>query len=92
MSRKLLYILLIILPFLLYGIYAWWAKRQARRAGTGGDEGVWNDAPWVRLASAGILLFIIALVMTALLGGESTEGTYVPPRVIDGEIAPGEVK
>ena len=75
MSRKLLYILPIILPFFLYGIYAWWAKRKARRVGTGADEGVWNDAPWVRLASAGTLLFIIALVVTALLGGESTEGT-----------------
>ena len=92
MSRKLLYILPIILPFFLYGLYAWRAKRQARRAGTDANEAVWNNAPWVRLASAGILLFIIALVMTALLGGESTEGTYVPPRVIDGKIAPGEVK
>lgn len=91
MSRKFLYILPLVLPFVLYGLYAWWARRQARRAGVGGAA-VWEDAPWMRLASAGILLFIAALVATALLGGDSIEGTYVAPHMVDGKIVPGEVR
>ena len=67
------------------------AVGQARRAGVGGAA-VWEDAPWMRLASAGILLFIAALVATALLGGDSIEGTYVAPHMVDGKIVPGEVR
>ena len=74
MSRKLLYIVPLVLPFVLYGLHAWWARRQARRAGVG-SAAVWEEAPWMRLASAGILLFIAALVAAALLGGDSIEGT-----------------
>ena len=92
MSRKLLYILPIVVPFLLYGLYALWAKRKARAAGADGAEGVWNDTPWTWLGSAAVLLFIITLSATALLTGDSTEGTYVPPHVVDGKIVPGEVK
>ena len=44
MSRKLLYLAPIVLPFLLYGFYAWWAKRKAQQAGGGGADKDWNDA------------------------------------------------
>ena len=70
MSRKLLYILPIVLPFLLYGLYAWWAKRKALRAGIedGGEEvqGIWHDAPWAWLGIVALLLFIATLIATAL--------------------------
>ena len=96
MSRKLLYILPIVLPFLLYGLYAWWAKRKALRAGIedGGEEvqGIWHDAPWAWLGIVALLLFIATLIATALLTGSGTDGTYVPPHVIDGKIVPGKVE
>ncbi len=91
MSRKLLYLAPIVLPFLLYGFYAWWAKRKAQQAGGGGADKDWNDAPWTWLASSAILLFIATLIATALLTGDSIEGTYTPPHVVDGKIVPGEV-
>ena len=91
MGRKILYLVPLVLPFVLYGLYAWWARRQARQSGASGAA-VWDEAPWVRLASAGIVLFIIALVVAALLGGDSVEGTYVPPHMVDGKIVPGEVR
>ena len=92
MSRKLLYILPVLLPFVLYGTCAWWAKRKARAAGGIDGDGVWNDAPWVWLATSAVSLLIAVLIATALLSGESTEGTYIPPHVVDGKIVPGEVQ
>jgi hypothetical protein len=91
-SRKLLYIIPIVLPFLLYGLYAWWARRKTRLvAGDGGVDDVWDDAPWVWLVGSAVVLFIAALIATALLTGESIEGTYTPPHVVDGKVVPGEV-
>ena len=47
--------------------------------------------PWVRLLGSGLVLAAASLVVWAMTGGGDPEGTYVPARIVDGEIVPGEV-
>jgi len=47
--------------------------------------------PWVRLLGSGLVLAAASLVVWALTVGGDPEGTYVPARIVDGEIVPGEV-
>ena len=87
MTLKLLRLALLFLaPFILYGGWIAIARRQAKAHGPG-----WNDAPLVGLTMAGLVLVIAGLVVTALMTGEEAGGTYVPARVIDGVLVPGEV-
>lgn len=44
------------------------------------------------LSALGLALVILTLVTLALTGGWDREGDYVPPRVQDGRIVPGEVR
>ncbi len=91
MLRKLLiYVVPIALPFVLYALYLWLAGRRARAAG--GSSPGWHDAPWTWLGIAAASLMIVTLLGFALLTNGDTEGTYVPPRLIDGKIAPAEVR
>jgi hypothetical protein len=38
-----------------------------------------------------LVLVIGGLIWTAVLSGEDRDGTYVPARVINGELIPGEI-
>ncbi len=89
MSRIFLhYIVPLLLPFVVYGV---WLALARRRAGPAGARD-WRDAPWTWLAIAGMGLLIMSLVGLALVSGSPPGGTYVPPQYIDGEIVPGRVE
>ena len=92
MKRILLnYLLPIVLPLVIYGIWLALARRKARQAGAT-DMPDWRSAPWTWLVIAGICLVSLSLVVLALVGDEPVEGTYVPPTYIDGEIVPGHIE
>jgi len=91
MSGAVLRLLLFLLPFLLFLLWLWIAKgtrfgresltRETERRITGAGLGL------IALAIAGFVAFGI------FSGGDAPEGRdYVPPRMMDGEIAPGEFK
>ena len=78
--------LLFLAPFILYGGWLMIARRRAKSHPPG-----WNDAPLMWLSTAGLVLVIGGLIWTAVLSGEDRDGTYVPARVINGELIPGEI-
>lgn len=88
MRRVLLnYLLPIILPFVIYGVWLAFARYKARKAGeVGGPE--WRDAPWTWLMIASASLVGVGFVVLALQGGAPPGSTYHPPEYIDGEIVP----
>jgi hypothetical protein len=76
-------ILLLSLPFLLYGAY-----RLATREGT---ESVWQGAPlfWLFAAACGLLLATMATLIS--FSGGKPGGVYHPPEIVDGVIKPGKI-
>lgn len=83
------YVLLFLLPFFLYGLWVIVARQRAH--GHENDPN-WTDWPFLFLSVAGFGLALISLFALGLTQGEEKSGTYIPPRVIDGEIRPGEVR
>ncbi len=89
MLRKLVFQLL---PFLLpFVLYAGWLALARRKAGASGSA----LAPWPRghgvwLMIAGVGLVILSFVAVALFTGTEVGGTYLPPRLEDGQILPAE--
>ena len=77
----------LVLPFLLYGLYAGWVRRRQAEAEAAG--GVWDDAPWARLIGAAAILLALSLAAFRLETTGDTKGTYVPPHVVDGKVVPG---
>ena len=90
MALKILRIALLFLaPFVAYALWLAVARRRARAHA--GDAS-WSDAPLLWLTAAGLVLVIAGFVFTALISGEEAGGTYIPPRIIDGELVPAEVR
>jgi len=92
MARILFQIVLpVLLPTLIY--FAWLAaeRRRIDRAGSG-EPPDWSDAPWLWLVAGGVLLAGFLALATAFFGGDSIEGVYVPPQVIDGKVVPGHME
>ncbi len=81
----------IVLPFVVYILWLGYERRRMERLGTGAPPR-WQDAPFIWLGAAGLALAAILLVAGVLFGGEGTQGRYVPPQLIDGEIVPGRVE
>jgi hypothetical protein len=81
-SRLIVHLLPLLLPFLLYGLYIWHVKRS----GKDGPEAT----PWFWLAAVGLVLAIISFVAGDLIfGGEV--GDYAPARFEDGRVVPGRI-
>jgi hypothetical protein len=97
-----------VLPLLLpTAIYVLWRLISAPRPADGGAnrasdeaggaaalavEDLWRDAPWPWLALAGVLLLALVLLVGVFFHGAPQQGHYVPPRMEDGRIVPGELR
>lgn len=57
-----------------------------------GQEIDWRDAPWLMLALAGVALLSAVLLIGALSHRSGPPERYVPPRLEDGRIVPGELR
>ncbi|MFN3401240.1 MAG: DUF6111 family protein [Ferrovibrio sp.] len=82
MSRLIVHLLPLLLPFLLYGLYIWHVKRS----GKDGPEAT----PWFWLAAIGMVLTILSFVVYGAFFGESL-GDYAPARFEDGKIVPSRI-
>jgi hypothetical protein len=84
MSRIMLfYILPFLLPFIGFFTYRFLVTR---------GQPLLQNTPWFVLSAMGLALVIASLVTLALTGGWDQEGDYVPPRLEEGRIVPGEVR
>lgn len=88
MSRVLLQIVLpLIAPVLIYGI---WSAIDRRNRGLVGLPG-WEEGRWFWAAMSGFGLVVVILIATMILN-HSNDGTYVPARLEDGRVVPGEFR
>ena len=84
MARILLQIALPLLaPFVLFGLYRLLVTR---------GRGFLASTPWFALTVTGLALACASLVSLAFTGGWEPGGEYVPPRLEDGQVVPGEVR
>ncbi|MFQ5959209.1 MAG: DUF6111 family protein [Alphaproteobacteria bacterium] len=92
MRRILLnYLLPLILPFIVYGVWLAFIRWRARAAGVTGAPG-WRDAPWTWLLIAGVVLVAASIAALGIVGGSPPGGTYIPPHMEGGEIVPGRTE
>jgi hypothetical protein len=75
------------LPFLLFFLWAWIARRRAAAG-----QVPLQQTPWITLTIVGLVLSIAALFVTGLDQGITKDGVYVAPTVVNGVIVPGHVE
>ncbi len=78
-------LLLFLLPFLLYAIYAWFKRDGATGAA------ILDDAPIAWLLTAGAALVLGVIVYFISFEGGKPGQTYHPAVVRDGKIEPGHI-
>ena len=76
---------LLLLPFILFAIYAWLTNRRARKGG------MWVDAPLTILSLLGVVLVASMVVYFISFEGAAPGGTYTPPSFQDGKLQPGHI-
>ncbi len=92
MGRTLLQILVpLLLPLMLYFTWVKVARglAQARGQPASGPVPSLLSGPWQWLLGAGLVLVIIGFVGWVFFQETLPVGTYVPSRMVDGEIVPG---
>ena len=77
-------LVLFLTPFVLYGIFLW-----ATRAGVLDPES-WSLSTLAWLTIASLVLVVGSFVYFAQFGGAPAGSTYVPARLEDGRVVPGE--
>lgn len=90
--RPALQVLLpLVLPTLLFLLYAWYMRRRAVALGHP-EPPPWTQGPWGWLVIAGAALSAVSLIALALVGDDVNRGgIYVPAKVIDGKLVPGHI-
>ncbi|HEX2590413.1 MAG TPA: DUF6111 family protein [Rhizomicrobium sp.] len=79
----LLRVVLFVLPFVLFGIYAYLlGQRGSAKPAT----------PWVLLFVIGLGLVAASFIIVGLTEGETTKGVYIPAHTENGRIIPGHVE
>ena len=84
LNKLLVYLVPFLLPFVIYGIYLVLARK--------GKVADIARGPWLVLIAAGFVLLLITIGFLALTGGGGTDDEYIPPRVEDGVLKPGEFR
>jgi hypothetical protein len=84
------FLLPLLLPTVLYLLWVRAERSRIERLGRG-EPPRWQDAPFLWLALMGVVLAGAVLMALHFAGGAGTEGVYVPPRLIDGQVVPGHV-
>lgn len=73
--------LLVALPFAVWFLWAWQARRSGRAMGS---------TPWAWLVAAGTLLFALSLLGTVVFHRDNRQDHYVPGHVTPGgAVTPG---
>lgn len=52
---------------------------------------VFNDAPWYWLIAIGLSLSVLSILIYWYFNNEPIGGSYIPPRLENGEIVPGKI-
>ena len=89
LRTTLIHILILLAPTILYFAFLILTRRVQMSRSSAAEA--LRKMPWVRLLGGGLILAAASLVVWALTVGGDPEGTYVPARIVDGEIVPGEV-
>lgn len=90
MVRAILTILLpFLVPFVIFGFYAYFAARKRAKEANGLEIQAWENWPWSTLISAGGLCALVGLFVVFYDPNPPQEGVWVPPTVVDGEIVDG---
>lgn len=76
--------LLFAVPFAIYGLYLLLSRARSIVPT--------HDTPWTALFVSGLALVVASFVYVGLTEGESTQGRYVAPHVVNGKIVPGHVE
>lgn len=76
--------LLFAVPFAIYGAYLLLSRARSIVPT--------HDTPWTALFISGLALVVASFVYLGLTEGESTQGLYVAPHVVNGKIVPGHVE
>ncbi|WP_420345130.1 hypothetical protein [Pelagibius sp.] len=85
----LVVILPLLAPFIVYGLYVWWARRQrAAAAGEGGAVPGEEPVPWLWMALAGAVLMTASLLLVGFDRGVAPGTKVLPPAFVDGEVVP----
>ena len=85
------FVLPILLPTFLYGLWLVGMRRRAEAAGSD-QVPLWAEAPWVWLLALGVVFAGLLTLAIALFGGGPVEGVYVAPHIKDGQVVPGHVE
>ncbi len=84
-------IFVFLLPFIAF--YLWYRTMKKLKAeGKEGQIDPQTEKQLTQFSTLGIVALIAAVAVLALTREENTEGDYIAPKFIDGEIKPGEVK
>ena len=90
MKLLLTKILPLALPIIVYLTWLAYARKRAHKAGTPLNQ--LSDAPWLLIASSGIIVLIVGMLALGLLTGEEAGGVYIPPHLENGEVVKSRIK
>lgn len=89
LRTTLFHIALLLAPAVLYFLYLVISRKV--RLSRSETAKTLRKLPWPWLLFIGIGLMAISLVFLSINTGENPDGTYIPPRLENGEIVPATV-
>lgn len=83
----LINIVLFALPLAFYAAYFYVSERNKNSV-----EIEWKNMPISILLQIGLALIVAGMLITAYVSGDDAGGTYLPARMENGKLVPGEVR